>query len=65
VSVASLLGVAVLPSFVLEIALQISYLTEISDPVYLSGMGTAFFDPVAPVSASLAEILDPFSLPVS
>jgi hypothetical protein len=57
--------IAGLVSSLLEIAVQISYLTEISDPVYLAGMGATFFDSVAPVSASLAEILDPVSQPVS
>jgi hypothetical protein len=37
----------------------------LSDPVYWAVMGMPFFDSVAPVSASLAEIVDPVSLPVS
>jgi hypothetical protein len=57
--------IAGLVSSLLEIAVQVSYLTEISDPVYLAVMGVAFLISVAPVSASLAEIVDPVSLPVS
>jgi hypothetical protein len=57
--------IAGLVSSLLEIAVQVSYLTEVSDPVYLAVIVVAFLVSVAPVSASLAEIVDPVSLPVS
>jgi hypothetical protein len=55
--------IAGLVSSLLEIAGQVYYLTEISDPVYLAVMGVAFLVSVAPVSASLAEVVDQVSLP--
>jgi hypothetical protein len=54
-----------LVSSLLVIAGQVSYLMQISDPVYLAMWEEGFFASVEPVSASLAEILDPFSQPVS
>jgi hypothetical protein len=65
VPVSSLQGIAGLLSFLLEIAGQVSSVAYISDPVYLAMVEEAFFDSVAPVSASLAEILDRFSLSLS
>jgi hypothetical protein len=49
----------------LEIAVQVYYLPEISDPVYLAVIVAAFLVSVAPVAALLLEIVDPVSLPVS
>jgi hypothetical protein len=61
--VSPLQEIAGLVSSLLEIAMQVYYLTEISDPVYLAVIAVAFLVSVAPVSVSLAEIVDSVSLP--